>query len=190
MSPCLHLPPVGSTQPAAAPHVPQQHLPHFALPHVPPLQRETKGVNRRLRLLHSHRNNKHGSVPMSLSKSGIWGVRALITNFDLTACSFQSLWLMAPICAKLHPSCNSLLPETSHRPPDVSACCPARIRRVLDLPAPLLPKKPKHSPHLIPRLRLSTATFGGRVAYTCRGADALASIDQHWNWKSHKRFRC
>mmetsp|Transcript_15945 Transcript_15945/g.46138 ORF Transcript_15945/g.46138 Transcript_15945/m.46138 type:complete len:210 (-) Transcript_15945:2010-2639(-) len=59
----------------------------------------------------------------------------------------------------LHCSATQSKPPTVAAPPEGSTA-PVSMFKVLVFPAPLLPRKPKHSPFRRPKLRPCTATFG------------------------------
>ena len=59
--------------------------------------------------------------------------------------------------------------------PEVGASAPVSMPKVVDLPAPLTPRRPKHSPSSMRRQRSRTATFDPNSFRMCRSTTAAAA---------------
>jgi len=66
-------------------------------------------------------------------------------------------------------------PSTKAVPPDMVSS-PVNIRNVVVFPAPLIPRRPKHSLMGIPRLKRSTATNGPRPGNQTQDTDVYITF--------------
>lgn len=66
-------------------------------------------------------------------------------------------------------------PSTKAVPPDMVSS-PVNIRNVVVFPAPLIPRRPKHSLMGIPRLKRSTATSGPRPGNQTQDTDVYITL--------------
>lgn len=66
-------------------------------------------------------------------------------------------------------------PSTTAVPPDMVSS-PVSMRNVVVLPAPLIPRRPKHSLMGTPRLKLSTATNGERPGNQRQDANVIIAL--------------